>query len=49
MEDKWEEHLSLIPEKGNAYIVLVEKREGKNRLEDLGIYGRIKLNGVLKK
>ena len=41
--------MSLIPEKGNAYIVLVGKPEGKNRLEDLGVDGRIKLKGILKK
>ena len=38
-----------MPEKGNAYIVLVGKLEGKNQLEDLSVDGRIKLNGILKK
>jgi len=49
VEDKWEGHLSLISGKRNAYIVLVGKPEGKNRLKDLGVDGRIKLNGILKK
>jgi len=49
MEDKWEGHLSLMPEKGNAYIVLVGKPEGKDQLEDLGVDGRIKVTEMLKK
>jgi len=43
------EAASVTTEKGNAYIVLVGKPEGKNRLEDLGVDGRIKVNGILKK
>jgi hypothetical protein len=38
-------HVSHMWEKRNAYRVLVMKREGKNRLEDLGIEGSM----ILKK
>ena len=46
---KWERHMSRMGEKGNAYRVLVMQCEGKNRLEDIGIEGRITLRHILRK
>jgi len=33
---------------GKCFIVLVGIPEGNNQLEDLGVDGRIKLNGILR-
>jgi hypothetical protein len=45
---RWLGHVAHMGEKRNAYVVLVRKHEGKNRLEDLGIAGRIMLEWILK-
>jgi hypothetical protein len=39
---------STLGEKRGAYRVLVGKREGKNRLKDLGLNGRIILKRIFK-
>ena len=36
-------------EKRNAYRVLVGRLQGRESLKDMGIVGRIILNGILKK
>jgi hypothetical protein len=45
----WERHMSRMGEKENTYRVLVMQCEGKNRLEDIGIEGRIILRHILRK
>jgi hypothetical protein len=37
-----------MEEKRNAYKVLIEKPEGKNHFEDLGVGGRIIIKAVIK-
>jgi len=45
---RWAVHVERMPEKRNAYKVLVQNREGGN-LEELGVDGRMKLRSALKK
>jgi hypothetical protein len=45
----WAGHVAHIKKMRNAYKILVEKPEGKDHLEDLGVDNKITLEWILGK
>jgi hypothetical protein len=46
---RWAGHILRMGEARNAYNILLENLKGRDHLEDLGVYGKIILEWILRK